>query len=66
MSAKAGPPADEPVILVEGAELGQEIGMLLESIAKSNVGTQIIACTCHELASITEGWKAVRVVEAVQ
>lgn len=55
-----------PVILVEGAELGQEIGLLLESVAKSNVDTQIIACTCHELASISDGWTAVHVVEAAQ
>lgn len=55
-----------PVILVEGAELGQEIGLLLESVAKSNVDTQIIACTCHELASISDGWAAVHVVEAAQ
>ena len=55
-----------PVILVEGAELGQEIGLLLERVAKSNVDTQIIACTCHELASISDGWTAVHVVEAAQ
>lgn len=55
-----------PVILVEEAELGQEIGLLLESVAKSNVNTQIIACTCHELASMSEGWTAVHVVEAAQ
>ncbi len=55
-----------PVILIEGAELGQEIGLLLESVATSNVDTQIIACTCHELASISDGWTAVHVVEAAR
>lgn len=42
-----------------GAELGQEIGLLLESVAKSNVDTQIISCTCHELDSVSDGWTAV-------
>lgn len=55
-----------PVILIEGAELGQEIGLLLESVATSNVDTQIIACTCHELTSISDGWTAVHVVEAAR
>lgn len=55
-----------PVILIEGAELGQEIGLLLESVAKSNVDTQIIACTCHEMASISDGWTAVHVQEVAQ
>ena len=52
------------VILIEGAELGQEIGLLLESVATSNVGTQIIACTCHELTSRPEGWSVAHVLEA--
>ncbi|WP_165175871.1 hypothetical protein [Desulfovibrio sp. ZJ369] len=55
-----------PLILIEGAELGQEIGLLLESVATSNVDTQIIACTCHELASISDGWTAAHVVEAAR
>lgn len=54
------------VILIEGAELGQEIGLLLESVAANNVDTQIIACTCHELAAVSGGWTAVRVREAAQ
>lgn len=55
-----------PVILIEGAELGQEIDMLLEAVAAHNVDTQIIACTCHELASVSEGWTAVHVEETRQ
>lgn len=54
------------VILIEGAELGQEIGLLLESVAKANMETQIIACTCHELAAVSDGWTAVRVREDAQ
>lgn len=50
-----------PIILVEGAELGKEIGLLLDSITAANVGTQIIACTCHELTSSYEGWDVVQV-----
>lgn len=55
-----------PIILVEGAELGQEIDLLLDSVSRANVGTQIIACTCHELDSVSEGWTAVQVKETAQ
>lgn len=54
------------IILIEGAELGQEIGLLLESVARANMETQIIACTCHELNSVSDGWTAVHVQEAAQ
>ena len=54
------------VILIEGAELGQEIGLLLESVARANVDTQIIACTCHEVNAVSDGWTAVHVREAAQ
>ena len=55
-----------PVILVEGAELGAEIGMLLNSIAKANPNAQIIACTCHAVQGVPEGWEAVHVQDVVQ
>ncbi|MBO6171224.1 MAG: ATP-binding protein [Desulfovibrio sp.] len=45
-----------PVILIEAAELGKEIAPLLERMAATNVGAQIIACTCHDVASPPEGW----------
>ena len=51
------------VILIEGAELGQEIGLLLEGVATATAATQIIACTCHEPAAVSEGWTAVEVME---
>ena len=54
------------VILIEGAELGPEIGLLLESVARANVDTQIIACTCHEVAAVSDGWTAVHVLEVAQ
>ena len=54
---------ENTVILIEGAELGREIGLLLESVASKNVGTQIVACTCHDLAAVPDGWKLERVSE---
>lgn len=51
------------VILVEGAELGGEIGMLLESVAASNVDAQIIACTCHGTGAVPDGWSLSRIGE---
>ena len=51
------------VILVEGAELGGEIGMLLESVATSNVDAPIIACTCHEIGAVPDGWDMSRIGE---
>ena len=51
------------VILVEGAELGGEIGMVLESVATSNVDAQIIACTCHEIGAVPDGWDMSRIGE---
>jgi len=54
------------VILIEGAELGREIDLLLESVARANVDTQIIACTCHEVTAVSDGWTAVHVREVAQ
>lgn len=54
------------VILIEGAELGPEISTFLTGIAEANVGTQIIACTCHEPAAPVEGWTVVPVEEAAR
>lgn len=51
------------VIVVEGAELGQEIGLLLNRVASANVGTQIMACTCHEIEAAPDGWKLERIAE---
>ena len=51
------------VIVVEGAELGQEIGLLLNIVASANVGTQIMACTCHEIEAAPDGWKLERIAE---
>lgn len=51
------------VILIEGAELGGEIGMLLESVAASNVDAQIIACTCHEIGAVPDSWSLSRIDE---
>jgi len=53
-----------PVIIIEGAELGQEIAPMLEKIAGANVETQIIACTCHELAAVPAGWTQYNVCAA--
>ena len=50
-----------PVILVEGAELGPEINMMLERIAETNPDAQIVACTCHEITQVPAGWAAVAV-----
>lgn len=50
-----------PVILLEGAELGPEISTFLAGIAEANVGTQIIVCTCHDPAAPVKGWTVVAV-----
>lgn len=50
-----------PVILVEGAELGPEIDMLLNRVAETSPDAQIIACTCHNLAAVPAGWSSVAV-----
>ena len=59
--ALSQPGKKNSLILVEGAELGEEIGLLLESVAKSNVEAQIIACTCHELEAVPAGWSLLRI-----
>ena len=53
------------VILVEGAELGQEIDLLLNSVAAANLEAQIVACTCHDLAAVPNGWMLEKVNEVV-
>ena len=55
-----------PVILLEGAELGPEISTFLAGIAEANVGTQIIVCTCHDPAAPVEGWTVVSVEEGAR
>ncbi len=45
------------------ARNGGEIGMLLESVAASNVDAQIIACTCHEIGAVPDGWDLSRIGE---
>lgn len=55
-----------PVIIVEGAELGAEIGVLLNSIAAANPKAQIIACTCHAVPTAPDGWNMVHVQDSPQ
>lgn len=55
-----------PVIIMEGAELGAEIDILLNSIAAANPKTQILACTCHAVPTAPDGWKMVHVQDSPQ
>lgn len=54
-------PGTNPVIVIEGAEMGVEIGLLLDAVAKSNIGVQIVACTCHDLPTVPSGWMMTRI-----
>ncbi|WP_299396046.1 hypothetical protein [uncultured Desulfovibrio sp.] len=54
---------ENAVILIEGAELGQEIGLLLNSVADANMEAQILACTCHEITAAPDGWKLERITD---
>ena len=55
---------ENAVILIEGAELGQEIALLLNSVADANLEAQILACTCHEIAVAPAGWSLERIADS--